>query len=98
MQLTNHRCINQNFANIIKEENMSELECEFSFHLDKIKNNVPNATKDCMDVLRKMYSTPSYKLGEMQPILNRNINRYCKESGESYESVLMKMSMTKLND
>lgn len=74
---------------------MSDLENKFYYHLDRIKNNLPNASKDCMDVLREMNSTPSYKLGEMQHIVNRSVNSFCKATGESYESVVMKMSMAK---
>lgn len=76
---------------------MSNLERKFNFYIKGIKNNIPNASKDCMDVLREMNYTPGYKLGEMQPTVSRSINRYCKATGESYESVVMKMSMPKLN-
>ena len=72
---------------------MPELEKEFYYELNKIKNNVPGSSEKCMSVLRKMNNTPSYSLGEMQPIVNKAINNYCKATGESYESAVIKMTL-----
>jgi len=75
---------------------MTELENQFDYKIIQIKANDPRASEDCMNILREMNNTPSYGLGEMQPILNEKINSYCRVSGESFEKVAMEMSMPKL--
>lgn len=75
---------------------MSELEKEFSFYLSKIKTGSPGASEKCMDVLRELNTKPLYKVGELHSDLNRKISSYCKATGESHESVAIKIGMPKL--
>ena len=75
---------------------MSSSEKQFDYKINQIKNNVPGASEDCINILREMNNAPSYSLGEMQPIMNEKIDSLCKATGESYESVAIKMSMTKV--
>ncbi len=75
---------------------MPKLEGQFNFALSRIKSGSPGASEDCMDILREINSIPIYKVGEMQPVLNGKISNYCKATGESYESVAMKINLPKL--
>jgi len=73
------------------------LEDRFETEISKIKTgpNPDQSITKCMSLLREMHGTPSYHLGEVQPIVNERVTEFCKATGRSYELVVMEMSMAR---
>lgn len=68
-------------------------------NLLKLKSGSNESTKlvdECITTLKRLDSAPQYQLGEFQTIINEKINTLCRTTGQSYESVLIKIKMPKI--
>ena len=75
------------------------LEDKFETNLNELKyNNSFSSLSKCESLLKEMYFKPESGLGEISPILTEKVDRFCKISGKSYETVMTEMSMPKLNN